>query len=522
MKNRKLFALGLVLILTLSLFAGCSGSQNKNNQPSQPSDSTDPAQPARTDLTIASAMSITGIDPLNPGAAVDQNVKLCIFEPLYFVPTVGEAIPLVAESHEVSEDNLVWTFHIREGITFHNGDPLTAEDVLFTYETFRDMQMFIWMINNLESMEAVDEHTFVIRLIAPQPDLLDQQISAPIVPKKYYTEAGPEKFATEPVGSGPYKFVSMDMNDRVVMTANENYWGEAPAIKDVTYRYMSDQSACAVALEAGTIQLTTNISVADFDYLDGLENVEIGTCDSGVVHDLIVFNVNVAPFDDVNVRRAISYATNRAMVIDAVYGGHAVEIGSVVPPASAAYDETLAGYPYDLEKAAACLAESGYSKDSGLTLDIYCSSAMGNTISTILQGSLQEIGVGLNINMMDTASFNQKVFTGDVGMLVTAGGPTSMNGYSLAEFSSGMFAQYYSHYHNEEIDALFAKAQGTNDEDERTGYYKEAMRLLTDDAVYDVVDHRTYVYGASSDLNCDLAKEINYGGLFTPYFLSYK
>jgi peptide/nickel transport system substrate-binding protein len=370
----------------------------------------DGAGVARTEATVA-----VGAEPVNldftttAGAAIPQLLLNNVYETLVKVDQQGEPQPLLAESWTVSADRTVYDFTLRDGVTFSDGTPLQADDVVASIDRVKTA----WTTSLKAKMDVVAKAEALdpthVRVTLAHPSnawLFDMGTSVgAIFPAKVDVD-----LKTAAVGSGPYEVTQVVQGDHITLTGRDDYWGGAPALRTVTVRYITDPVAAQNALRAGDVDMLFNLAQPDsVDQLaadTGLQVIE-GTSTGEV---LLSYNNRVAPFDDVRVRRALAYAIDREAILDATAGGHGTLLGAMVPPTDPYYEDLTDAYPYDPARARELLAEAG-ADDLHVTFDVpnrgYATSA-----AEVIVSQLADVGVTAKIVTDEfPAVWLDKVFT---------------------------------------------------------------------------------------------------------------
>jgi len=324
----------------------------------------------------------------------------------------GNVVPAIAESYELSEDGLTWTFHIRKGVTFHNGDPLTAEDVKFSVDRFGDMSVstnpwsfYISEAYNKADSIVVDDYTYQFVSDHPEPAQIVVFQWTRILPKKYFEEVGQDEFRLHPVGSGPWKFVEHIPETSVTLEANTDYWGEIPK-----YQYYKDiqvpEEATRIAmLKNGEVDIAYGITYDRIPELvdEGFATVKIG-------FDLMnnftfqgTWLPDAGATGDIRVRQAMSYALNRQEIVDTWYQGYGKPGGHwFIHEGGYGWSDALQPDPYDPEKAKALLAEAGYPDAwEDPTIHFY-TTAPGQDFILLLIDYWTQVGLDVQLEVVDS------------------------------------------------------------------------------------------------------------------------
>ncbi|MEG1594783.1 MAG: ABC transporter substrate-binding protein, partial [Oscillibacter sp.] len=327
MKKRILSLLLLVSLLSVVL-SGCGdGSPEKAPESGNP---TGGEAVQGGEITVGIAQDLdNSLDPHVAVAAGTKEVMFNVFEGLMKPAPSGDLIPAVAERYDLSEDRTTYTFTLRDGVTFHNGEPVTADDVVYSIQRCADASQgnpLVPAFSVIQSVEATDEKTVEITIAEPNNEFISYMTTA-ILPRAYSEQA------TAPMGTGPFKFVSRVAQDTIVLERYEGYWGEKAALDKVTFKVIENADSLVLSLQSGAIDLCahlTNTQVAqlsDYNILEGTMNLV----------QALYLNNAAAPFDDVRVRQALCYAVDRQEILDLTADGHGKIIGSSMYPAFQKY-----------------------------------------------------------------------------------------------------------------------------------------------------------------------------------------
>ena len=481
-KARKVTSLLLALLIAFTLY-GCGGTKDV---------STDPGNKDYT-IVVGIPEAVATLDPAMHRSRVTETVLRNMFDGLVTRTPDMEIVPEIAESWE-SVSPTEWVFKIREGITFHNGEVLNADDVVFTYDRILkeggvDGQTSPrqGLLGTITSVEKVDDYTVRFILSKPWPVFLSMLPNQQIVPKDYITEKGDAYFAENPVGAGPFKFVSANLSEEVIMERYDDYYGGAPDLepvgtapaKRVIFKVIPEPSSRIAALQAGEINIMQDVPASSVDLLKSSDNVVVKTI-SGTRVNFFAMNVTKKPFDNVKVRQAMNYAINIDEIIKSVLEGSAKAMAGPVLTDSFAYDQTLKPYGYNPEKAKQLLSEAGY--PNGFSLVIDCE-APEKEIAEAAAIQLRNIGVDASTRVWDWGVLSPLLDSGERQMVMNYWGNSTMDPYDLL---NPMFMTdgpgNYCKYSNSKIDQLLTEAGSIVDVDERKSEYDEVQQILYNDA----------------------------------------
>ena len=369
-----------------------------------------PAVAARTDVVIGQALEPPHLDPTaGAAAAIDEVVYANVFEGLTRIDREGRVVPGLAESWTVSDDGLVYTFDLREGVVFHDGTPFDAEDAKFSLDRARgegSTNAQKKLFEPIDTVEVVDPSTLRVTLSRSTGSFLfnlgwgDAVMVAP---------ESAEGNKAQPVGTGPFAFGEWRRGDRLTLVRNPDYWGEAPALERVTFQFVSDPTAALSALLAGDVDAFPNFpapeSLAQLD-ADPRFEVVVGTTEGETI---LAMNSAREPLADVRVRRAIAHAIDRQAIVDGAMFGYGTPIGSHVAPHSPDYVDLTGVYPHDPETARALLAEAGHAGGLSLSLKLP-PPAYARRGGEILAAQLRDVGIETEIVPLEWAQWLEEVF----------------------------------------------------------------------------------------------------------------
>lgn len=364
------------------------------------------AQAAPDAITVALPGDIPALDPSKDSSPIGFNYRLNVFDALTELQRDGQLTARLAESWTFSPDLTEWTFRLRQGVTFHDGSPFTADDVVFTINRIKadntsPVRTFIRLV---DKVEKIDSHTVLFRLIQPY-GIFHRQISyVNLMSKTYYDKVGDQGYATKPVGTGAYRLIRWVKDDRMELTANPDYWRGAPAIKRATFRPIPSESARAAALLSGEIDLVPALPPALIGQLKSRGDLTVDTA-PGFRVIFVAFNVNKPPLDNAKVREAIDVGIDRSAITEKLLRGLGKPTGIMVPPMNIGYDPSFKPVPYDPQKAKQLVAESGY---DGTPIAIQYPNnniVMASEVVQAIAGYMNAAGLKVEIKPMEFTAF---------------------------------------------------------------------------------------------------------------------
>ncbi len=450
-------------------------------------------------LVVAQAIDATTMDPQKQGGMSSMNVLINMYDTLVFRDTEGNLIPSLATEWEAL-DETTWQFRLREGVTFHNGDMFDAEDAKFSLERLinPDTASPIVELAALDHVDIVDDYTINLVLKNPDPIIPNKLVMfGGVMLSKDYTEAHDNDFlAQNPVGTGPYKFASWIKDSEVVMEAYQDHWRGAPAFDKLVFRVVPNQADMLAALKTGEIDMTNSIP---YDLAKSVQNEQNIQVVSGPSIRMAFLSIDTAPepLSKKEVRQAMNYAINREGIIDVLFGGHGSPSGSLIPLQNFGHDETIQSYAYDPEKAMALLAEAGYPDGFELSFDAT------NTDLTEIQaivGFLEEIGIKVNMNVVDSSTMTSLRSSGQAGNLYyTTNTGWTMDGMSNYQ-SFAKSDRRYARGGTPELDELVIAEETNIDPDVRLEAFKKAEAILNDEAFFIFLWQKDNLFAIAKDI----------------------
>ena len=476
--KKKLMAFLLLASLLCAALTGCGGSSTEKT-PEGGQTQTGSTDAVANEITVGIAQDLDdSLDPHLAVAAGTKEVMFNVFEGLMKPTSTGDLTPAVAESYTVSEDRLTYTFTLREGVKFHNGDEVTAEDVVYSISRCADTTdgtPLVEAFSVIQSVEAVDARTVAITIAEPSNEFISYMTTA-ILPADY------DQQDTAPVGTGPFKFVSRAAQDNIVLERFDEYWGTPAYLDKVTFKIMENADSLVMSLQSGAIDLCSHLTSTQVAQLGGDFYVAEGTMN--LVQALYLNNAE-KPFDDVRVRQALCYAVDKQGIIDLAFDGYGSPIGSSMYPTFGKYfDESLTNYyTKDVEKAKSLLTDAGYPNGFEMTITVPSNYQPHIDTAQVLVEQLKEIGVTAKIELVEWGTWVSDVYAGRQFQSTVVGVDASnMTARALLERFTSDYAKNFINYNNADYDALFQQALTTYDDAGQTAIYKAMEKNLTENA----------------------------------------
>ena len=479
---KRLIALALAALLCTGLCACGSkeGSTSQTPGASNPSASQSEAKQANA-ISVGIAQDLdNSLDPHKAVAAGTKEVMFNVFEGLVKPTSEGDLIPAVAESYTVSEDHLTYTFTIREGVKFHNGDAVSAEDVVYSLDRVAAATetgvVQVEALSIMADVTAVDERTVTITLTEPSNEFISY-LTVAILPADY-TEQD-----TAPIGTGPFRFVSRKAQESVVLERFDEYWGEKAYLDQVTFRIIESAEGLLMGLQSGAIDVCAHLSTTQVSQLSADEfNIEQSYMN---LVQAMYLNNAVKPFDDVRVRRALCHAVDRQQILDLAFDGYGALIGSSMYPAFGKYfDEELTNYyEYDVDTAKALLTEAGYPNGFDMTITVPSNYQPHMDTAEVIVEQLKAIGVNATILPVEWETWVSDAYVGrDFQATVVGVDASTMTARALLERFTSTYGKNFINYSSAKYDDLFAQAQACYDDAQQTALYRAMERDLTENA----------------------------------------
>ncbi|MET3792913.1 ABC transporter substrate-binding protein [Aquamicrobium terrae] len=439
-------------------------------------------------------------------AGAEQVVSAKISDSLFTYDFNLNPQPLLAESYEVSDDGLRVTFHLRKGVKWHDGVEFTSEDLAYT-------TMEVWKVlhgrgrtifANVESVETPDKHTAVFVMRRPSPGMLKSLAAqyAQILPAHIYKGTDPltNPANLKPIGTGPFRFVSFQPGDNLVLERNPDYWDEGkPYLDKLIFRFIPDPATRAAALESGDAHIVPQnlIPMADLERLEASGEFDVTTKGYEFLNEMemIEFNLDDDVMKDIRVRKAIAHAIDRQWIVDNILFGYGQPATTPLHhQLTELHDDTgVPQYEYDPEKSKALLEEAGYKADANgvrlkLVVDPLPYGDHQQHIGAYMREAMREVGIDLEVRAQDFAGFVKRVYTDrdfqfTVNLLTGGSDPTvgTQRTFWGPSFKIGVGFSNGSHYENPEMDKILEDAAAEMDPAKRKELYHQFQKLAMED-----------------------------------------
>src|SRR5699024_3346598 len=535
MKRFKTSWLFIVLASLVLVLAACAGNgeptNNNNNASNDNTENNGDNNQASGDndhLIIAVGADVVSLSTHGSNDVPSSNVGENIYETLTVLDEDQEVQPGLAESWE-EVDETTWDFKLREGVKFHDGEELTAEVVKVNFERLVDERIAsprAFLLDQVESVEVVDDYTVRLNLEYAYAPILSNLahngtgIMSPKIIEEDYAqlasdeenesnddepaaEGDPDGYINQnPVGTGHSVFEEWVPGEKVVLTRNDDYWGDVAKLDSVEFKVVSEQSARVAELETDSSHVADGIGPNNISRVDGMDNASALQIPS-VSLDYVGINVQKEPFDDVRVRQAISMAIDKEEIIEGVYEGVGIPAIGPLAPLVFGFDEDVSGLEYDIDKAKELLAEAGY--EDGFTTTIWTNdSEQRMDTAIVVQSQLDEIGIDVEIQELEWGAYLERTANGDHDMFILGWSTVT------SDADCGLYPLFHSSQHgspgnrsfldNEEVDKLLEDARMATDQDERQELYSEVQELLVEEAPMLYLNHGEHLLGVNDNV----------------------
>jgi len=460
-------------------------------------------------LTIAIGSDIVTFDIHDHQNVSTEAVHINMFNYLFKKDENMEPQPELVEDYEVIDDS-TWEMTLKEGITFHNGDPLTSEDVKYTLErvaqdsTLSDHSSY----NQIKEVEIIDDLTFNIVTHEPEPSLLSKisRTGSGILPKDYIEEHGWDHFLQEPIGTGPYEFVEWVRDDRIVFEPYADYFeGEVEEWDEVVFRVIPENSTRVSELLTGGVDIAVHIPPSDWERVNENEGTSLVNSQSNRALMLFPRHTEGYPTADPKVREAIDLAIDNEAITELVLqGGGTPTRTPILPGTFGSLDDYYDTYLYDVERAKELLAEAGYA--DGLELTLHSPSGrylQDREVAETVAGMLEEIDITVELDILEWSNFVDMRNANENEDLY-------LIGLSYSTFDADLYASNFYHsasqeghsdYKNEEVDRLIEVAASNMDPDERLEQYHKVVDMTVEDLAQILLHVESGNYGVADDID---------------------
>ena len=490
----QLSVFGIGAFTAAPLLAACGG------------DSSSSSSKSGGDLTIVRAQDSVDMDKTMVFSNASLWVYQQMYEPLVAMTEDGQGVrPWLAESYEMSADNLSLTLKLRTDVKFHDGTPMTSADVKFSLDESTGTKGGWEFINSaIKEVTTPDEHTVVVTTKYPWAPLL-ADLSCPnngIIPKDYGGKSAKEFYAA-PIATGPFMWDVWKKGDYIRLKKNGSYWQSGkPALDTVTWKVVPDDNARSIQLQGGQAQINENPPFSSLEQIKANPKLEVNLFPSTRT-DYIMMNQTKAPYDDVHVRRAISFAIDRDAMVKNILFGAGAPANSFMMPTTPYYDPNCKGIQYDMDQARAEMAQSSVPDGFSTTYLAMSGDSVDSAIAQILQASLKDLGITMKIQNVDASA--QHDLTGQLQYEIAhsywtmdLADPDELVQFALDPASGGH--SFNTGYDNAALIKLVHAAQREFDETKRAALYAQIQQIAADDAFLGFLFYTPFPYAQSADV----------------------
>jgi peptide/nickel transport system substrate-binding protein len=459
-----------------------------------------PRAEPRGEIRVAIPWTPENVDPTMNLSSIRATVGVSLFDSLVGRDADGKIVPELAESWKLLDD-LTWQFRLRRGVVFHDGEPFTAEAVRFTIRRVLDPAQKSPNRANIAEVtrvEVVDDYTVTLTTTKPYAPLIGRLIDFPIVPPRATAERGAQ-FALRPVGTGPFRFVSLVKDDYLVVEAFDRHWRGAPRIQKITFKPIPEAFTRSAALRNGEVDLITTVPPSLGRELDRVPGIKVHRVPS-TWRIYLGLNAFRKPLADVRVRQALNYATDMDTIIRSVLDGTGRRADGPFTPNMFGHDVSVKGYPHDPAKARRLIAEAGYPDGVDVTLESPTGRYQGDKeIAEALAGQWQKAGIRTKVQVSEWGAYFKRYLGKQIqdAYLLGLGGPMQDADELYNLVSSKGRGLYYK---NDRVDELFDLGRATTDPARRKRIYADLARVMIDDATWVFLNQQVDIYASRERL----------------------
>ncbi len=503
MNRKRFFWLWTALLVLMLAVTGCggadqAGSTNTNGDGNQTETSSDSSsEPGKTELIVGMDDDPPQMDPHFSTAAVDRQTYQSLYDKLIDIDANLNLVPQLAEDWEISEDGKVYTFFLRQGVTFHDGTPFNAEAVKFNFERMMDPDAGSPRASELspvQEVRVVDEYTVEVELDAPfSPFLAVLTDRAGMMVSPTAVQEKGKDFSNSPVGTGPFQFVERVVQDRIVLERYDDYWGELPKVTKITIIPYADENVRVTNLLSGDADIINRVPPKEIEKLkqsEGIELAETGT----LGFQGLYLNHKGEPFNNAKLRKALDLVIDREAIKKVVMRDAVITAAGPIPPSSWAYDDSLEVVQRDVEKAKQLMAEAGYPDGFSFTLMIN-PKPVEQQMGEMIQSMAAEAGIDVKLEIVEFGTMLDKMDNHEFhASRLGWSGRTDPDGNVYPLLHSTGYINYG--YSNPEVDGLLEQARQETAPDKRRALYTEATKIAQDEAayifLYHEIDYKAY------------------------------
>jgi len=506
MKKRLTFITVMMLIVALLIgTVGCSSSTSEvpegNGDQEQVEDVNSSA--SIEDLVFAIRADIVTLDPADHAQLYTGFVTEAIYDSLFIPGPDGNPVPQIADTYDFISDTEL-QIKIHEGIKFHDGSEMKAEDVVASLMRAKESKKVGKYYVQIDTIDIIDDYTVKINLTEPNVPFVIalSHHSAAILPKAYIDS---EPDFSQPIGSGAYKFVSWTSGESVVLEKNDDYFDtdNISPFETVTLRVIPEGTSLTSALEAGEVHIVENLDTIDFERVNNISGLQGYMKDSNYINYLF-FNLDKEPYNNLAFRKAFNYAVNKEAVNIVATNGFATIMNNVTPEHFLGYNEDVR-YDYNPEKAKELFAEAGITSDDVFKLAVF--DDISKRVGEVIQGNMLDLGLNMEVEIVEWGKFVGDTSSGNFDIAILGWGQSSDPDRYFGQLlhSSAIDGQNRARYSNPEMDALIDAGRAESDVEKREEIYQKAYKLVMEDAPWVPLYVSPSVFGATDNMNLEKA-----------------
>ena len=478
--TKKTIAIILATLMLSAALSACSGGKDTQGsaQPSTDATQTSAEPIMGGDLTVGIAQDLDDtLDPHTVVTAGTREVLFNVYEGLVKPDSKGNLLPAVASEYKTNEEGDTFIFTLRDGVKFHNGNAVTAKDVVYSISRAAGLDTGTPLIDGfaaMSSVETTDDKTVVVKLKEPNIEFL-ALFTAAIIPD------GNDP-AKETIGTGPFKFVSRSPQENVILQKFDGYWGTPAYVDNVTYKIIDNAETLVMSLQGGAVDLVAHLTSAQANELGDNFTIAEGTMN---LVQALYLNNSVEPLNNIKVRQALSYAIDRQGIMGFLADGRGAAVGSSMYPAFEKYfrPELVDYYTYDVEKAKQLLTDAGYPEGFDLEITVPSNYQPHVDTATVIADQLKKIGVNVNIKSVDWETWLNKVYLGrDYQSTVIGVDASMMTARAMLERFNSDSGSNFTNFSDPEYDKTFKEAVACTDDAQQVELYGKLQTILTKNA----------------------------------------
>lgn len=455
-------------------------------------------------LRVSMPTDVKTLDPQKQGDMPSVSLANNIFDFLVTRDAQNKLAPGIATEWS-TPDPKTWRFIIRKGVKFHNGEVCDANAVAYSINRLKDpaTKSPIVELTYVTSAKAVDDYTVDFQMSAPDP-IIPAKLTlfgGVIVPPQYIKEKGDAGFAANPVGTGPFKFVSRQQDQQIVLEANDDYWGTKTQVKKLTFLIQPNPATAIAALQSGGVDIVTGLTPDAAAQLGDSSGASVKVV-PGVREYYVAMNTLVTgPLANKDVRIALNYAVDVPTIIKTIMGGAATRSATLLPETVFGFDPSVKPFEHDLAKAKSMLAAAGYPDGFSTKLS---SSTVTKDVVQAIAGQLQQVGVKCDVNIVDAAAFKDLLLSGDPQAI----GPMYLSGNTGWTLDSESYLQStiksdrrQSLWHNKDADNLVTIEETSLDSNARKDAFAKLQQMFVDEAPFIYLYYASNVYALNNNID---------------------